>query len=57
MNLWIQWPIMLSLTKKGFFNGPLSFLVEETTIVNPVGGFGIDSAIVGVQELFIRPSS
>jgi len=35
----------------------LSFLAEEIIIVDPVGGFDIDSAIVGVQELHIRPSS
>ena len=57
MNLWIQWPVMLSLTIKGFFNRSLSFLAEEIIIVDPVGGFDIDSAIVGVQEFFIRPSS
>ena len=48
---------MLSLTIKGFFNRSLSFLAEEIIIVDPVGGFDIDSAIVGVQEFFIRPSS
>ena len=57
MNIWIQWAIMLSLTKTGFVKRSLSFLAEGIIIVNPVGGFDIDSAIVGVQEFFIRPSS
>ena len=57
INLWIQWAIMLSLTKTGFVKRSLSFLAEGIIIVNPVGGFDIDSAIVGVQEFFIRPSS
>ena len=56
MNPWIQWTIMLSLTKMGFIKRSLSFLAEEIIIVNPIGGFDIDSAIVRVQELFIRPS-
>jgi len=41
----------------GFIKRSLSFLAEEIIIVNPIGGFDIDSAIVRVQELFIRPSS
>ena len=40
-----------------FVKRPLSFLTEEIISVNPVGRFDIDSAIVGMQELYIRPSS
>ena len=47
---------MVLLTKTGFIRRSLSFLAEEIIIVNPIGGFDIDSAIVRVQELFIRPS-
>jgi len=57
MNLWIQWAVMVSLTKMGFIKRSLSFLTEEIISVNPVGRFDIDSAIVGMQELYIRPSS
>ena len=48
---------MVSLTKMGFIKRSLSFLTEEIISVNPVGRFDIDSAIVGMQELHIRPSS
>ena len=48
---------MVSLTKTGFVKRQLSFLAEEIISVNPVGRFDIDSAIVGMQELYIRPSS
>jgi len=47
---------MLSLTKTGFIKRPLSFLAEEIIIVNPIGGFNIDSAIIGVQDSLIRPN-
>ena len=48
---------MLSLTKMGFVKRFLSFLAEEIVSNDPVGRFDIDSAIVGVQALHIRPNS
>ena len=48
---------MVRLTKMRFIKRPLSFFAEEIISVNPVGRFDIDSAIVGMQELLIRPSS
>jgi len=38
-------------------HSPLSSLAEEIIMVNPVRGFHIDSAVVGVQESLIRPIS